>query len=73
MTTGLDWIGRRITEISSESVGLGRTQERTAVIAYLNDLVANFEHKPVINVRQLIAQIAIDLGDGRHLAEGKEE
>jgi hypothetical protein len=72
MTTGMDWIGKRIDEISAESRGLGRTQERGAVIAYLNNFVANFEHKPVINVRQLIAQIAIDLGDGKHLVESQD-
>ena len=72
MTTGLDWIGKRIDQISAESRGLGRTQERGAVAAYLNSFAATFEHQPVINVRTLISQLALDIAEGKHLTDSQD-
>lgn len=72
MTTGMDWIGRRIDQISSESRNLGRMEERADIAKYLNDFATGFERTPVLNVRLMVAELAQEILDGKHLEKPAE-
>lgn len=67
MTTGMDWIGRRIDQISAESERNGRLLERADVADYLGKFAREFERTPALNPRALIVELAQDILNGKHL------
>ena len=67
MTTGMDWIGKRLDEAVAASKTEGRLSEREAIAVYLEGVLKNFQKPSVFNFPAFMTALIADIRKGEHL------